>query len=159
MHKPERYNSDRAASALEAVMAYFRDTRHGEDIEPSLDMGADIVTEVIGDLISDLFHLADRNGVGFYDLFDTARMHFVAEKQEDGWAALPEEAALKLADLAASKQVQEDNPHGSDWQLILARDQGPQVHELDRYHARFESTKGWWADYFYVGGSWSVGAN
>ena len=61
--------------------------------------------------------------------------------------------------LPALEAVARDNPHGSDWHLIGAADQGPTASELDRYAALHESSEGYRADYFYVRGQWTLGAN
>ncbi len=81
---------------------------------------------------------------------------------------LSEPIALSLADLVASRQVEQDNPHGFDWKLIESGDQGEDADRLDRFYARFESQQGYWADYFYLlgegnvpysSGYWSLGAS
>lgn len=56
-------------------------------------------------------------------------------------------------------RVEQENDHGNDWKLIDSGDQGSGCNPIDRYFARFESSEGFWADYFYIEHRWSLGAN
>jgi len=57
------------------------------------------------------------------------------------------------------RRVARDNGHGTGWTLIESGDQGPDADDMDRYYARFESAEGYWADYFYTGHGWTLGAS
>lgn len=69
-------NEKRAAWGLEAVETYA--ARTGLDISPS----ADGVETAISDLLADLQHVADREGLDFADMVERARNHYEAETAE-----------------------------------------------------------------------------
>lgn len=70
-------NEKRAAWGLEAVETYA--ARTGLDISPS----ADGVETAISDLLADLHHVADREGLDFADMVERARNHYEAETAEE----------------------------------------------------------------------------
>jgi hypothetical protein len=67
-------NADRAAWAWEACETFADATGLGV---------ADELPTVIGDLIANLLHLADREGLCAESILGTARMHFEAELEEE----------------------------------------------------------------------------
>lgn len=74
---------------------------------------------------------------------------------------LPKDIVLALADFVSQSPnpIQQQNPHDFDWQLKSSFDQGESVNVFERYVARFESVRGFYADYFYYDGQWNLGAN
>lgn len=69
---PDGINNDRAAWAQAAIDAFEEQTGSGK----------------LGDLICDLMHWADRNGVEFYAELDAAEMHYrleTADEQQRNW--------------------------------------------------------------------------
>lgn len=67
-------NAERAAWALEACKTFADAT--GLSVEDELPT-------VIGDLIANLLHLADQEGMCAESMLGTARMHFEAELEEE----------------------------------------------------------------------------
>jgi hypothetical protein len=67
-------NEDRAAWAWEACETFADATGLSVDDE---------LPTVIGDLIANLMHLADREGLCAESMLGTARMHFEAELEEE----------------------------------------------------------------------------
>src|SRR5690606_36561036 len=82
-------NHDRAMWAMNAVAAYTTVTRSRDDAEKvaryldaaELDaLGADWGVELIGDLVCDLLHLAEANGIAADEVIRHGRMHYEAER-------------------------------------------------------------------------------
>src|SRR5690606_40837215 len=82
-------NHDRAMWALNAVAAYTAATRSRKDAETvaryldaaELDaLGVDWGIELIGDLICDLLHLAEANGIVADEVIIQGRMHYETER-------------------------------------------------------------------------------
>jgi NTP pyrophosphatase (non-canonical NTP hydrolase) len=67
-------NEDRAGWAEVACEAFAEIT--GQDIENDLP-------EIIGDLIANLMHLANQQGMSVEDRLENARMHYDAEIEEE----------------------------------------------------------------------------
>jgi hypothetical protein len=67
-------NEDRAGWAEVACEAFAEIT--GQDIESDLP-------EIIGDLIANLLHLADQQGMCVEDRLENGRMHYTAEIEEE----------------------------------------------------------------------------
>jgi NTP pyrophosphatase (non-canonical NTP hydrolase) len=67
-------NEDRAGWAEVACEAFAEIT--GQDMENDLP-------EIIGDLIANLMHLANQNGMSVEDRLENARMHYDAEIEEE----------------------------------------------------------------------------
>jgi hypothetical protein len=63
---PEGMNGDRAAWAAAAIEA-FRDMTRTER------------ADALPDLLADLMHWCDRNGIDFAEALEAARMHYAAE--------------------------------------------------------------------------------
>lgn len=55
--------------------------------------------------------------------------------------------------------VWSENPHGTNWKLRDAYDQGDDKDPIDRYLAVYESAEGFRCHYFFYGGHWAIGAN
>ena len=82
-------NHDRAMWALNAVAAYTTVTRsdyEAETVARYLDaaeldaLGADWGIELIGDLVCDLLHLAEANGIAADEVIRHGQMHYEAER-------------------------------------------------------------------------------
>lgn len=82
-------NHDRAMWAMNAVAAYTAVTRSRDDAKKiaryldaaELDaLGVDWGIELIGDLICDLLHLAEANGIVADEVIIQGRMHYEAER-------------------------------------------------------------------------------
>lgn len=84
----EPTNTDRAERAIAIVNAYDRDNAY-------TDLTDHTLAEVAGDIIADLFHLADALGADPDEIIGRARMHHDAEVEEAAWEA---ERAAKVAD-------------------------------------------------------------
>ncbi len=69
-------NEDRAARASEVVDAYS----HQPGMEPVENAG---LQSTLSDLLADMMHLADQEGVPWEDVQLTAEMHFNSEKDEE----------------------------------------------------------------------------
>jgi len=87
-------NYDRAMWALRAVAAYAAATRSHDDAETvaryfdaaEFDaLGVDWGIELIGDLICDLLHLAEANGIAAEEVILQGRMHYEAEVEEEDY--------------------------------------------------------------------------
>lgn len=79
---PAAANTKRAQWALTALEAFGRLTGQAEGLD-TLEVGEDYITEVAGDLVCDLFHLAHINGLAPEAITDAAHLHFAAEIQEE----------------------------------------------------------------------------
>ncbi|MGW2227448.1 hypothetical protein [Streptomyces formicae] len=76
-------NKTRAYWALTALEAFGAETRQNNYLDGTLDVGDDILRELGGDLLADLFHLAHLNGCTPELLIDSGLMHFEAELNEE----------------------------------------------------------------------------
>ena len=72
-------NKTRAHWALTALEAFGEQTGQDSMLDGTLTVPDDILCEVAGDLIADLFHLARLNDVDPEHLVDRGRMHYDAE--------------------------------------------------------------------------------
>ena len=77
-------NADRAACGMAAVDGFSAAT--------GLDISADGLSTVVGDLTANLMHLCAANGIDFEDVYRVASMHFEAEVAEE---SEQEEAAIR----------------------------------------------------------------
>ncbi|MBT2383847.1 hypothetical protein [Streptomyces sp. ISL-11] len=92
-------NEARARWALTAMEAMGRETgQTGESYFPgTLMVGAEVIREVAGDLMANLFHLARLNGVDPALIVAAGAMHFVEEIDEE-WQELEQNAIESAAD-------------------------------------------------------------
>ncbi|MFF9481372.1 hypothetical protein [Streptomyces sp. NPDC014733] len=75
-------NKTRAAWSLHALEAFG--TQTGQTyFDGSTDVGDDVLLEVAGDLLADLFHLARLNGVEPAQLIERGMTHFCDDVQEE----------------------------------------------------------------------------
>lgn len=72
---PERHNDNRAAWAATALNAFA-------DVTMMNTAGEDGET-ILGDLLADLMHWCDRNGVDFNDMLERARDHYEEETRPE----------------------------------------------------------------------------
>ena len=70
---PEEMNDDRAEWAQVALDAFAHVT--------GMDTAGEDDETVLGDLLCDIMHWCDRNGVSFAVTMETARVHYDAETQ------------------------------------------------------------------------------
>ncbi|MFF8464890.1 hypothetical protein ACF071_29605 [Streptomyces albidoflavus] len=75
-------NRTRAHWALTALEAFGKETGQNY-IDGTLDVGDDVLRELGGDLLADLFHLARLNGCAPEIVIDAGLMHFEAELDEE----------------------------------------------------------------------------
>ncbi|MEU0074069.1 hypothetical protein ABZ027_31710 [Streptomyces sp. NPDC006332] len=80
---PAEDNRTRAYWGLCALEAFARKTGQGDLLDGTLNIPDDILMEVGGDLLCDLFHLARLNDVDPDQLTDRGRMHYDAEAAEE----------------------------------------------------------------------------
>ncbi|TLQ38877.1 hypothetical protein [Streptomyces marianii] len=75
-------NRTRAHWAVTALEA-FGETTGQNYLDGSLDVDGDVLRELGGDLLADMFHLARLNGFAPELIIDAGRMHFEAEVDEE----------------------------------------------------------------------------
>lgn len=72
-------NHSRVEHARAAVRAFAAETGRARAMPRGHDLGEDILLEVVGDLVSDLMHLAASEGIDPHDVINRSRMHLDAE--------------------------------------------------------------------------------
>ncbi|MFD8789287.1 hypothetical protein [Streptomyces vinaceus] len=96
-----------ALSALEEFGRYTGQDEYFEDATGARNVGEDIMREVAGDLMANLFHLGRLNGVAPDTLIRAGLMHFTEEVAEEieedpAVAAAAEQVVCEARDLLAS---------------------------------------------------------
>lgn len=76
----EPNNTTRAEWAERALYAFAKQTRQDRDLETG---DAECFREVMQDLLTDLMHLADANGIDFNSLREDAASVYQQEKEEE----------------------------------------------------------------------------
>ncbi|MCF3100992.1 hypothetical protein IPZ58_05305 [Streptomyces roseoverticillatus] len=92
-------NEARARWALVAMEAMGNETgQKGEAYFPgTLEVGEDVIREVAGDLMANLFHLARLNGVDPAKVVAAGALHYFEEVEEE-WQELEQNAIEAAAD-------------------------------------------------------------
>jgi hypothetical protein len=80
---PAEDNRTRAHWALTAVEAFASETGQADALNGTLNVPAEILLEIGGDLIADLYHLARLNEVDPADIEHQGRAHFETEVDEE----------------------------------------------------------------------------
>lgn len=75
-------NARHENQAAAALSAYAKRSGYGL-YDGSLDVGADVLREVAGDLLTDVFHLARRNDLEPETIVDAAFLHMNSEAEAD----------------------------------------------------------------------------
>lgn len=80
----EPTNEDRAVWAHQALISYGRLTRHDAgDLAAIRDQEPEVIEEVVGDLLSDLRHLADALQIDFDEINAGARRNYQEELDDE----------------------------------------------------------------------------
>ncbi|MEV6551720.1 hypothetical protein AB0M57_23820 [Streptomyces sp. NPDC051597] len=93
-------NMTRASWALAALEAFGDQTGQREYFTGTLTVAPEIIHEVAGDLVANIFHLARMNGLDPESIIAAAEMHFEEEMREEVEEAIEDAAEEVIAEAA-----------------------------------------------------------
>ncbi|MFF4952823.1 hypothetical protein [Streptomyces chattanoogensis] len=100
-------NKTRAYWALMALEAFGNQTGQHEYLDGTLTIAPEVIREVAGDLLGNIFHLARMNDLEPESIIASAEMHFEEEVREEVEEAIEDTAQEVIAEAATEIAISE----------------------------------------------------